>query len=132
MTTGAIGATPKTEPSILLQGIGTGKKFKNLMFGLHALEEPMEDCSLLRGTAKIEGIQFSSSGATLESFRFTDTAGNQWSIPTNIGNLSNGAKRDANNFVRVGHSYFMVFQVCGSGGYPSLIEIYDAEALKPL
>ncbi|SAK87942.1 hypothetical protein AWB75_06004 [Caballeronia catudaia] len=85
-----------------------------------------EGCSRRFGRIKVEGVQFSSSGATLESFRFTDASGNQWSIPTDITRLPNAERSAANNFIRAGKSYFLDVEACGSGGYPSLISMFDA------
>ena len=82
-------------------------------------------CGQAFGPAKIEGIQFSQSGVTLESFRFTDKRGEQWSVPTNIGKLSNAERREANSFIKTGKTYYLHMQVCGNGGYPSLINLYD-------
>lgn len=87
--------------------------------------EPGSGCQHFVGVVKIEGIQFSQSGATLESFRFTNSKGDQWSIPTNIGRLSNAERSRANNLIRVGKQYFIDVNVCGSGGYPSLVNLYD-------
>ena len=74
----------------------------------------------------VEGIQFTPSGGTLETFRFTDKNGTQWSVPTNIGRLSNVDRQRPNSFIRVGKRYFVHAQVCGSGGNASLISMYDA------
>ena len=63
---------------------------------------------------------------TLETFRFTDKNGTQWSVPTNIGRLSNVDRQRPNSFIRVGKRYFVHAQVCGSGGNASLISMYDA------
>jgi hypothetical protein len=84
-----------------------------------------DGCDQVIGSVKVEGVQFSASGITLESFRFTDKQGSQWSVPTNIGMLSNASRQDANSFIRVGHTYFAHIQNCGSGGFSSLISIYD-------
>lgn len=89
-------------------------------------DSPGDGCEQRIGVVKVEGIQFSQSGATLESFRFTDGHGNQWSVPTNFDNLSNAGRSQANNFIRVGRPYYVDVQLCGNGGYPSLISIYDA------
>lgn len=93
------------------------------------MNKPGDGCEQFIGLVKVEGIQFSSSGAVLESFRFTDHYGNQWSVPTNIGELSNAARSQANNFIRVGKAYFVQVQICGSGGFVSLINMYDASVL---
>ncbi|MBN3738090.1 hypothetical protein [Burkholderia sp. Tr-20355] len=83
------------------------------------------NCGQFIGFVKVEGIQFTPSGGTLETFRFTDKNGNQWSVPTNIGKLSNIDRQRANSLIRVGHRYFVHVQVCGSGGIASLINLYD-------
>jgi len=89
-------------------------------------DDPHDNCEERTGIIKVEGVQFSSSGVTLESFRFIDKAGNQWSVPTGIGNLSGAARVEANNFIRVGRSYFVDIEVCGSGGFPSLTSMYES------
>ncbi|GGD61288.1 hypothetical protein [Caballeronia grimmiae] len=85
-----------------------------------------EGCERRFGQVRVEGVQFSQSGTTLESFRFTDSRGNQWSIPTGLAGMSNAGRSAASNFIRVGRSYFIDIEVCGSGGYPSLISMFDA------
>lgn len=88
--------------------------------------KPGDGCEQFIGLVKVEGIQFSSSGRSIESFRFTDHFGNQWSVPTSISDLSNSARSEANNFIRVGRPYFIHVQICGSGGYADLVNMYDA------
>jgi len=132
------GDTATEHPSLLQTTVLTGKKFTTETWGLHDLTNitelvgPQSGCDLHRGVIKVDGLQFSKSGATLESFRFIDSTGTQWSIPTNIENFSNAEKRVANSFIRVGHAYFVIFAVCGSGGFPSLVEMVDVTAIKPL
>ena len=82
-------------------------------------------CNQMIGVIKVEGIQFDQSGGTLESFRFTDKNGTQWSVPTNIGKLSDAERGQANSFIRVGKTYYSHIQACGSGGFASLIALYD-------
>jgi len=87
--------------------------------------EPGSGCQHFVGIVKIDGVQFSQSGATLESFRFINAKGDQWSIPTNIGRLSNVERSRANSLIKVGKQYLIDANVCGSGGYPSLVNLYD-------
>lgn len=87
--------------------------------------EPGSGCQHFVGVVRVEGIQFSRSGATLESFRFTNPKGDQWSIPTNIGRLSNIERSRANSLIRVGRQYLIDANVCGSGGFASLVNLYD-------
>jgi hypothetical protein len=82
-------------------------------------------CQHFVGPVKIEGVQFSASGAILESFRFTNSKGDQWSVPTNIGKLSNAERSRANSLIRVGKQYLIDVNVCGSGGFASLVNLYD-------
>lgn len=89
------------------------------------MDEPGANCGQFVGPISVEGVQFSQSGATLESFRFTAADGAQWSVPTNIGKLSNAERSIANSFIRVGKKYFVHVQSCGSGGFASLINMYD-------
>jgi hypothetical protein len=89
------------------------------------MDTPGDNCSQMIGAVKIEGVQFSASGVTLESFRFTSKAGNQYSVPTNIGKLSNADRGAANGFIKVGKTYLAHVHFCGSGGFPSLISLYD-------
>ena len=96
------------------------------------MDEPGANCGQFVGPILVEGVQFSQSGATLESFRFTTANGAQWSVPTNIGKLSNVEQSIANSFIRVGKKYFVHVQSCGSGGFASLINMYDlALRFKP-
>lgn len=99
---------------------------------LAALEEmdevydrPGDNCTQFIGPVTVEGIQFTPSGGTLETFRFTDKNGTQWSVPTNIGRLSNVDRQRANSLIRVGKRYLVHVQVCGSGGIASLVSMYD-------
>jgi hypothetical protein len=89
------------------------------------LDEPGANCQQFTGPIKVEGIQFSPSGAVLESFRFTDAKGSQWAVPTNIGKLGSADRSHANSFIRVGRRYLAHLQVCGSGGFASLVNLYD-------
>ncbi|CAI8954625.1 MULTISPECIES: hypothetical protein [Burkholderia] len=89
-------------------------------------DRPGDNCTQFIGPVTVEGVQFTSSGGTLETFRFTDKNGSQWSVPTNIGRLSNVDRQRANSFIRVGKRYFAHVQVCGSGGIASLVSMYDA------
>ncbi|HDR9355975.1 TPA: hypothetical protein QDB44_001831 [Burkholderia vietnamiensis] len=89
-------------------------------------DEPGSNCEQFLGLVKVEGIQFSSSGGTLESFRFSDNKGAVWSVPTNIGALSNVDRQEANSFIKVGKTYYAHIQACGSGGFANLISLYDA------
>jgi hypothetical protein len=82
-------------------------------------------CQHFVGVVKIDGLQFSQSGTTLQSFRFINSKGDQWSIPTNIEKLSNAERSRANNLIRVGKQYLIDVNVCGSGGFPSLVNLYD-------
>lgn len=89
------------------------------------MNSPQDRCTQMIGKITVEGIQFSRSGTILESFHFRDQKGNVFSVPTNIGNLSNAARGHANSFIKQGKTYFAHIQLCGSGGYPSLINLYD-------
>ncbi|WP_157727001.1 hypothetical protein [Burkholderia pseudomallei] len=89
-------------------------------------DRPGDNCTQFIGPVTVEGIQFTPSGGTLETFRFTDKNGNQWSVPTNIGRLSNVDRQRANSLIRVGKRYLVHVQVCGSGGIASLVSMYDA------
>lgn len=89
---------------------------------------PGDNCSQMTGTIKVEGIQFSQSGATLESFHFTNKEGIRYSVPTNISKLANADKGAANGLIKVGKTYFAHVQFCGSGCFASLINLYDSSA----
>ncbi|MNN78766.1 hypothetical protein D3C81_1953510 [compost metagenome] len=94
--------------------------------------EPGSGCQQFVGSVIVEGVQFSRSGAVLESFRFTNPNGDQWSVPTNIDKLSNAEMAQANSLIRVGKKFFIHVKVCGSGGFTSLVNLYDLSAqLKP-
>lgn len=87
--------------------------------------EPGSGCTQMIGTIKVEGVQFSKSGAVLELIRFRDNKGNQWAVPTSIEKLPKLDREKANNFIKTGRSYFSHIQVCGSGGFADLISLYD-------
>ncbi|WP_035854032.1 hypothetical protein [Deefgea rivuli] len=118
------------KPTVLdIYKTGKDGKSKALLGGLVNMDtiyiEAGSNCTQMIGMVKVDGIQFSESGATLESFRFVDAKNNQWSVPTNIKDLSSVDRSRANNFIRQGKSYFAHVQVCGSGGFASLISLYD-------
>jgi hypothetical protein len=112
--------------------IQANNKFKTNVVALVNMDEVMDksgdNCSQMVGTIKIEGIQFSKSGKTLEQFRFKDNKGNIFSVPTNIGELPKSQTDIANNFIKEGKSYLAHIQFCGSGGYGSLINLYDVKS----
>lgn len=108
--------------------LGGGKydtKVKALINMDEVYDAPLENCSQVVDTIKVGGVQFSPSGITVESFWFTKGE-NRMAVPTNISDstLSNTDKGQANSFIKVGKRYLAHIQVCGSGGYPSLISLY--------
>jgi len=112
--------------SVLIDGKPQVKETIAALVNMESImDAPHDGCDEIIGSIKVEGVQFSHSGATLESFRFTDRSGAQWSVPTNINVLPIASRQDANSFIRVGHAYFAHIQVCGSGGFASLISMYD-------
>ncbi|EEA04121.1 hypothetical protein BH160DRAFT_0553 [Burkholderia sp. H160] len=110
-------ALPNQPPEAIVSGLVNMTELMN---------KPGEGCQQFIGLVKVEGIQFSPSDASIESFRFTDHYGNQWVVPTNISDLSNADRAQANNFIRVGKPYYVQIQICGSGGFASLVNMYDA------
>lgn len=125
------GAASRVSPSVLKVWKASKDKpgAQEMTVGLVNMDELMDSagsgCSQFTGMVKVEGLQFSVSGATLESFRFTAKDGSVWSVPTNIGGLANADRATANSFIKVGKTYFAHVQACGSGGYASLISLYD-------
>ncbi|WP_257827491.1 hypothetical protein [Burkholderia glumae] len=119
----------EAKPDVLYSVKMVNGKWQKYVSALVNMDDRMTDsydnCSQGFGLLKVEGVQFSASGATLESFRFTDSSGQQLSVPTNIGKLPNSVRVSANSFIRVGKQYFAEIQTCGSGGFPSLINLYD-------
>lgn len=87
--------------------------------------EPGTGCQQFIGQVKVEGVQFSTSDTVLESFSFTNPRGYRWSIPTGIGGLPNADRSAASSFIRVGKKYLVHAKICGSGGYPELVSMYD-------
>lgn len=85
----------------------------------------LDNCSQSVESVKVEGIQFNQSGTVLELFRFTGKNAYQQAIPTNIQALPKLSRGEANSFIKVGKSYLIHVQYCGSGGYPDLISMYD-------
>lgn len=107
-----------------------GGKFTTKTIALINMDDvfdaPLDNCSQVIGAIKVEGVQFSPSGITVESFSFTK-GGSRMAVPTNIGGstmLSNVDKGHASEFIKVGKRYLAHIQVCGSGGFPSLISLY--------
>lgn len=90
------------------------------------MDDPLDSCSQMSGPIKVEGIQFSESGQTLETFWFTDKRGTRWVVPTNFDQmkLSSDERSKASDFIKTGKQYFVHIQVCGSGGFPSLVNMY--------
>ena len=127
-------AKDSTEPMVLYQGKTIAGAYKKYAVGLHAINQPFTDsldnCETRSSISKIEGVQFSSSGKTLELFRFTDKNNHQWAIPTSIEKLNKFDREAANSLIRVGKTYFIIFQLCGSGGFPDLIELFDLSAIQ--
>jgi hypothetical protein len=103
-------------------------KGREYVAGLVYMDQLNTGCDDMVGSIKIEGLQFSESGVTLEQIRFNDNKGNVFSVPTNIGKLPKAKIGQANNFLRVGKTYFAHMQFCGSGGFGSLINIYDMKS----
>ncbi len=93
--------------------------------GLVNMDNIMSDCNQMVGTIKIENYQFSESGLTLQQFSFRDNKNNLFSVPTNIAELSKFDVEKANSIFKIGDKYLAHVQFCGSGGYGSLINIYD-------
>ncbi len=107
----------------------TNGKSRSYVSGIINLDqtftEPGSGCEQWIGTVKVSGVQFSSSGTTIEQFRFKDKRDNLISVPTNFKNLSNAERGVANSFIREGQTYFAHIQICGSGGFASLVNIYN-------
>ncbi|MEM0651658.1 hypothetical protein AAFL31_07515 [Klebsiella huaxiensis] len=97
-----------------------------------ALTAPMAACKQFAGLITVEGLSFSKSGKTLESFYFVDSNDNNWSVPTNFSELSKSDNEIASSFIKVGKEYFVRLQACGSGGFVDLIDIYGKELNKKL
>lgn len=93
--------------------------------GLVNMDNIMSDCNQMVGTIKIENYQFSESGLTLQQFSFRDNKNNLFSVPTNIAELSKFDVEKANSIFKIGEKYLAHIQFCGSGGYGSLVNIYD-------
>ena len=89
--------------------------------------DDMTGCQNFVGAIKVGGVQFSASGATVDLFWFVDRRGARWSVPTNIGkaDFSNRERDDANNLIKVGGTYWAHIFSCGTGGFASLVSLYD-------
>lgn len=84
-------------------------------------------CQDFIGAIKVGGVQFSASGATVDLLWFIDRRGARWSVPTNIGKagFSNRERDYANNLIKVDGTYWAHILVCGTGGFASLVSLYD-------
>jgi hypothetical protein len=104
-----------------------GKDVVVALLDMNKVESAADLCSAMVGLIKIEGVQYNSDGSSLELIRFIDRRGNQWSVPTNLdGLIGEVPKEEANNFIRVGRTYYVRLQLCGvSGNNVSLIDLYN-------
>lgn len=97
-----------------------------------AFTAPMAACNQFAGLIKVEGLTFSKSGKTLESFYFVDSNENNWSVPTGFENLSKSDNEEASNFIKKDKEYFVRLQACGSGGFVDLLDIYNKDSMSKL
>lgn len=95
------------------------------VIALMSMDEVLPDCTQHVTQAKIKHVAYSESGISLQSMNFkwheTDTT-----VLTNIGEnaaLTIDEIRSASQFIQVGKSYLMHFQLC-QGASPSLISMY--------
>jgi hypothetical protein len=115
------------KPRLIEEDTGM-KTHTSALIAMHDVYLANGGCAQRVGKIRVEGLQFSKSGATLESFWFIDKNGSQWSTPTNIAELSDNVTRSkAGSFIKVGKEYWVHIQVCGSGGYSDLISMYEAD-----
>ncbi|NCB57542.1 MAG: hypothetical protein EOM46_08550 [Gammaproteobacteria bacterium] len=97
-----------------------------------AFTAPMAACKQFAGWVTVDGLTFSKSGKTLESFYFVDSNDNNWSVPTGFDELSKNDNEKASDFIKKGKEYFVRLQACGSGGFVDLLDIYGKEINKKL
>ncbi len=116
----------KAKVIYVFKGDSVGNKYRShtIVAGVN-MGGISDDCEQMIGKIKVEGVQFSESGATLESFRFIDKNGAQRSVPTGFNNLSKPDRERANSFIKVGKTYFAHIEFCGSGSYADLVNMYD-------
>lgn len=123
-------ASQEYKPTVIeVSKITSKRQVSTQVAGLASMDsvmnEPGSGCSQMIGQIRVDGLQFSKSGVVLESFHFSDAKGNVYSVPTNIERLPNASRSQANSFIRQGKQYFAHIQVCGSGGFASLVNLYD-------
>lgn len=84
-------------------------------------------CQNFSGAIRVDGLQMSASGGTVDLFWFVDRNGARWTVPTHIGAAKFGSAdhKDANNLIRVGGDYWVHIQACGTGAVATLISLYD-------
>ncbi|HSH85967.1 MAG TPA: hypothetical protein VK958_01835 [Methylophilus sp.] len=95
------------------------------VIALMSMDEVLPDCTQHVTQAKIKNVAYSESGISLQSVNFkwheVDTI-----VMTNIGEnaaLTIDEIKSASQFIQVGKSYLMHFQLC-EGTSPSLISMY--------
>lgn len=115
-----------SEPAIIYKN--------NVAIGYTSARSPFtksgSGCAQFAGRIKVEGLQFSDSGATLKSFWFVDGKDNNWSVPTEFESLPNNLLRsNASSFIKKDKPYFIRLEACGSGGFVTLIDIYNEKAV---
>lgn len=98
---------------------------KTNVIGLMSMDEVLTECTQHVTHAKIQNVAYSESGISLQSVHFkwreADTT-----VLTNIGEhavLTIDDIRNASQFIQVGKSYLIHFQLC-EGTPPSLISMY--------
>jgi hypothetical protein len=97
------------------------------VFNLAAAQSGHLGCQQTMGQVRVEGFDFEDGGSrTIASF-YGHYNGSRFNFPTNFTVLNKFDRESASQFIKAGKKYFVRFQMCGSGGFVDLIDIFDSE-----
>jgi len=88
-----------------------------------------DGCGQRMTFAKISALQFSDSGNSINLIQLKEESGRVFGAPIKYQKLSNLERQTADTLFIQGNEYFVFYQVCGSGGFVSLINVYSIEGL---
>ena len=91
--------------------------------------KPGEGCGQRMTFAKISALQFSDSGNSIKLIQLVEESGRVFAAPIEYQKLSNVKRKEADQFLIQGNKYFIFYQVCGSGGFVNIINMYGVDRL---
>ena len=93
------------------------------------LNKSGDGCGQRMTFAKISALQFSDSGNSINLIQLKEESGRVFGAPIKYQKLSNLERQTADTLFIQGNEYFVFYQVCGSGGFVSLINVYSVDGL---